>query len=486
MKPTTEQQLIIDTVCSTHTNSNKIIAVNAVAGSGKTSTAKAVIEAYKPKQGFYTAFNKAIVEDSNKKFGKLIEAKTIHSLAYKYVRPSNKIEELNYATIKENMSYEDKAIVLNILDEFFRSDSVNIHTYTADRTEKVQIQDTVAKYADLMLQDKIPISFNFMLKCLHIMLANKEVQLDFDLFVFDEVQDITPVSLEIFKLINAKRKLVLGDKHQNIYSFMNTVNAFNLLKDTVPLNLTKSFRCNERIADIVDTYGKKYLEPNFTFKGNDSVTRKDTFEMAYISRTNAMLIQRMHRLIEQNVDFTLTRNINEIFALPIALLNASRGREVYDKKYKYLEKEYKNFDKVRKDYSSYFEYINLITEDSVLQNVIKMLVSFSTKRINIFDLKKKAQSIKPNPNVVLTTAHAFKGLESDNVYIEDDLNSSVNRVIQKLKELAMMPLFKSLEHKVDAQDNLTLLSSADTEDLNTYYVALSRAKTLVANNNYVP
>ena len=28
------------------------------------------------------------------------------------------------------------------------------------------------------------------------------------------------------------------------------------------------------------------------------------------------------------------RNINEIFALPIALLNAANGREVYDKKYK--------------------------------------------------------------------------------------------------------------------------------------------------------
>ena len=422
MNLTKEQQKVVDTVCDSNTKSNQVIAVNAVAGSGKTATGEAVIRAYNPTKGFYTAFNKAIVVDSNKRFGKLIEAKTIHALAYKYVKPSGDIEELSYNTIKEDISYEDKALVINILDNFFRSSHTNIHKYILERTQDEFIQKYVIKYAEMMLEGKIPSTFNFMLKCLHIMLAHKEIQIDFDLFIFDEVQDIIPVSLEIFKLINAERKLVLGDRHQNIYSFMNTVNAFNLLTDTIPLNLTKSFRCNEYIAGVVDEYGKKYLQPTFNFEGNEAVKQKNVFEMAYITRTNAMLIQRMHELMLQNTTFSLTRNINEIFALPIALLNAANGREVYDKKYKYLEKEYKNYLQVRSNYNSYFDYISNVTEDSLLDNVIKMLISFSNKRINIYDLKKKVQAIKPNPNIILTTAHAFKGLEADNVYIEDDLN----------------------------------------------------------------
>ena len=116
---TKEQQAIVDTVCS-HDNDSRIIAVNAVAGSGKTSTADAVTKAYNPSNGFYTAFNRAIVKDSEKRFGKMLQCKTIHALAYKYCKPSKSIEDLNYLTIKEPISYEDKALVIETIDDFFR------------------------------------------------------------------------------------------------------------------------------------------------------------------------------------------------------------------------------------------------------------------------------------------------------------------------------------------------------------------------------
>lgn len=51
MALTNEQNYVIDSVlCS---DDGKVIAVNSIAGSGKTSTASAVINAYKPKNGFY-------------------------------------------------------------------------------------------------------------------------------------------------------------------------------------------------------------------------------------------------------------------------------------------------------------------------------------------------------------------------------------------------------------------------------------------------
>lgn len=474
---TAEQQMVVDTVCST--SDNRIIAVNSIAGSGKTSTGEAVIRAYKPKSGFYTAFNKAIVEDSKRRFGNLIDAKTIHALAYKYVKPTKSIENLNYLTIKENISYEDKAIVIDALDDFFRSSSVDIYEYATTKTNNEKLQELIANYASMMLEGKIPPTFNYMLKCLHIMLVHKEIEIDYDLLILDECQDTTAVTLEIFKLINAKRKVMFGDKYQNIYSFMNTVNAFEELDDLNLLRLTKSFRCNSYIADLVDVYGKKYLEEDFVFVGNDDVKPENTFKMAYITRTNAMLIERMHNLLSEGQTFTLTRNVNEIFALPMALLNAANGKPVFDKKYKYLEKEYKNFNQVRRDYRSFYEYISTVTEDTLLENVTKTLMNFSNKRINIYELKAKVQEIKkPNPNIILTTAHAFKGLEMDSVYIEDDLNNSVNRTLQRMRDL--IPIISAST----MLDTKRFLSKEQKEDLNTYYVALSRARTAITNVGY--
>lgn len=477
---TAEQQKVVDTVCST--TDNRIIAVNSIAGSGKTSTGEAVIRAYKPKNGFYTAFNKAIVEDSKRRFGSLIDAKTVHALAYKYVKPTKSIEDLNYLTIKENISYEDKAIIIDTLDEFFRSSSVDIYDFAATKTRNEKLQELIADYANMMLEGKIPPTFNYMLKCLHIMLLHQEIEIDFDLLILDECQDTTAVTLEIFKLINAKRKVMFGDKYQNIYSFMNTVNAFEELHDLNLLRLTKSFRCNPYIADIVDVYGQKYLEDDFIYAGNENVEPTNTFQMAYITRTNAMLIERMHHLLGENQTFTLTRNVNEIFSLPMALLNAANGRPVFDKKHKYLEKEYKNFDQLRRNYRNFYEYINLIMEDSLLESVTKMLMNFANKRIDIYSLKnavvKMQKERRENPNVVLTTAHAFKGLEMDSVFIEDDLNNSVNRTIQRMREL--QPIVSAPE----ILDTKAFLSKEQKEDLNTYYVALSRARTAITNVEY--
>lgn len=474
MNLTEEQQQVVDTVCSIP--DGRIIAVNAIAGSGKSHCSEAAIRAYKPKTGFYTAFNKAIVEDSRKRFGNLLESKTIHAIAYKYIKPTKAIEDLNYSTIKERISYDDKAIVIDTLDDFFRSNSIDVAEYVTNRIGDEYLQHLVVDYANMMLEGKIPPTFNYMLKCLHIMLEHKEVEIDVDLLIFDEGQDVVAVTLEIFKLINANQKLILGDKYQNIYSFMNTVNAFEELDNLNTLKLTKSFRCNPYIADIVENYGKTYLDTDFAYKGNEVIQPEDTFKVAYITRTNAMLIERMHNLLSEGQTFTLTRNVNEIFALPMALLNAATGKPVYDKRYKYLEKEYRNFNKVRSSYRNFYEYISIITEDPLLDSVTRTLMSFFNKRINIYDLKQKVQEIrKPNPNVVLTTAHAFKGLEMDSVFIEDDLNNSVNRTIQRMQELIPTVSATSMI------DTRQYLSKEQKEDLNTYYVALSRAKTIITN-----
>ena len=632
-KLTQEQQKVVDTVLSA--TDERIIAVNSIAGSGKTSTASAVINAYNPKNGFYTAFNKAIVTDSSKRFGNLLDCKTIHALAYSHIKPSKGIEDLTYLSIKEPISYETKAKVIEIIDDFYRSSSLDINTFSASRTNNEDIQHLVFEYTNKMLEGKIPVTFNYMLKCLHLMLAHKEIEIDYDLLILDECltedmlittstgertiksivnsllrnekvlvksfnqnskefefkeasnplishnrdvieirteglnkikctpnhkiltqrgyvkaedlvigkdfvlldnpnnqktlnpfsneyenygcnfitskkyigkqtvydfevednhnfvtsksknssktivhncQDTTAVTLEIFKLMQANRKVMFGDKFQNIYSFMNTVNAFDELNDLNLIRLTKSFRCNPYVADIVEQFGTSYLEDDFMFKGNEDMNNAPK-SMAYISRTNAALIERMHELLNKGVTFSLTRHVNDIFALPIAVANAACGNVVYDKKYKYLETEYRKYSSSPKTFKSFYEHLIYTVDDVSITNTIKTLMSFANKRINIFKLKESVKNIRSNPNVILTTAHAFKGLEADMVYIENDLNSSVNKTIQTIKDNITM-----FDNEFTTDDFLT---SSQKEDLNTYYVALSRARSGITNVNYI-
>ena len=481
---TLEQQEVVDAVCSANNNSG-IIAVNAVAGSGKTSTANAVIQAYKPKNGFYTAFNKAIVQDSAKRFGNMLDCRTMHSLAYQYIRPSKQIRDLTYADITEDLDYKDKSMIISTLDDFYRSKSTDIEEYVTATVNSTDIQDLVIQYANKMLNGEVNPTFSYLLKCLHLLMLNGEVTLNYDLLILDESQDAVGAFLEIFKLANAKAKLILGDKFQNIYSFMNTVNAFEELEDIELHKLTKSFRCNPEVASVVEDFGRQYLDEDFQFIGNEDIESATEVDKAYISRTNAILISRMYLLRKDNTLFDLIRSPKEIFALPIALLNASLGKEVYDSKYKYLQTEYQNYMAFPdpKPYANYFGYLYDILPNDNIANTIDTLRQFRQAGINLYDLKKYATDTEKDNHIILTTAHAFKGLEKDTVFIENDLNRSV-KVAYKVMNDAREYMIKN-DMPVSLNTLRNCLSVESKENLNTYYVALSRAKT-VLNNVFFP
>lgn len=453
---TEEQQLVVDTVCS---SDDRIIAVNSIAGSGKTSTGDAVIRALKPTKGFYTAFNKAIVSDSASKFGNLITCKTIHALAWQYIRPT-RIEELSVATITENIAYDDKQTVIDLLDMFYRSAATDIEEFLNNKTDDENIKNLVIEYADKMLTGKIPVSYNYMLKCLHIMLLNDEINIDYDLFILDEAQDTTAVALEIFKLINAKKKVVFGDKYQNIYSFMDTVNAFEELDNLNLLRLTKSFRCNPIVANTVEAFGIKHLEPDFRFKGNDLIKSNPTPSIAYVSRTNASVIERMYTLMCLNVSFRSIRSIDELFALPIAIDSLTQYKNVSDKRYKYLEKEFYKFLSYD-NYYSFTEYLQFTMSNPAIIAACNTVNRFKRLNLDLIYVKERLKTFNTSKQIIVTTAHAYKGLEADTVIIENDLNNSVAQAVN------------SIERTKEVK-----------ETLNTYYVALSRARTILKNCNY--
>lgn len=451
---TNEQQTIIDTIAST----DDIVLVSAVAGSGKTSTALVVVDTLKPKKALYTAFNKAIVVEGTSKFTSNVECKTLHALALSYVRPKMKISDFTYLCIKENLSYPDKLLIIDTIDNFFRSASIDMYDYFRDMLTD-RLANLAAKYIEGMIHDTVNPTFNFLLKYFHILLVNEDIKVNYDLVILDEIQDSTAVALEIFKLLSSPKKLGLGDPHQAIYGFMNLVNGFEVLTDATVLPLSKSFRCSSNIALGIEIFCNKHIDKSITFTGTD--TPIDDGLTAYITSTNAQIVYRLHELHEEGKSYSLTRTIPEIFAALLALNNASYGKEIYHKKYKFLEGEYKNY--TISGSKSFFGYLKQNVDDKEIHNAIDVLIRFGKSHVNIFEVLKQAKANIPNPAITVGTAYSLKGLGFSTVYIEDDLNDTIRDIIMK-----------------GGPEN-----DADETQLKLYYVAASRCRLHLHNAKHI-
>jgi F-box protein 18 (helicase) len=220
----------------------------------------------------------------------------------------------------------------------------------------------------------------------------------------DEAQDANPVTLEVFKLLPARKKIMVGEIHQQIFGFNGTVNGFEVL-NYPQLSLTKSFRCSKEIANKVQAFMRKHLDANYVFEGTDhtdSPTKK-----AYLSRTNNALLSKMSDLVARKVSFNTTRNINEYFALPLSILTAERGGSVYYPQYKWLEAEAKKSKDLREKLSEYIHDINLKSALYALESIRDIW--------GLFNKAKKV--IDPKSSIILSTAHSSKGLTLDSTEI---------------------------------------------------------------------
>jgi hypothetical protein len=457
MQLTQEQKDIVQSV-----QDNYLTKVVARAGCGKTSTALNIVDELQPNNGLYFAFNKAIVLEGQEKFPTHIECKTIHALALKHTKLN--IGNFSYHSIKENITYPEKQRILDSMDKFFNSSCLNPDEYFI-KDLGVQLGTIASKYIHLMVDNKIDATFGMVIKYFHLLLDSEDIILTYELVILDEAGDTTEVILEIFKLIDAKRKVMLGDPFQNIYTFTHTVDGFSYLENEgVTLPLTNSFRVSPSIAEYVQMFSQKYIDKDFTFIGKNMDISDNT--ECHITRTNSTLIQIMLKLQEEGVtSFNSIRPISEIFELPLTVITVASGARLSGKsysKYKYLVDEYMSYKNSRKFQGSYFTWLNThLSNDIQITSTIRLILSSQQKGVNLFNLQeqfKKMQNKKSS--ISLGTAFVTKGLEYGTVHIGDDLHRSTLKVVET-----------------------GVLSKEDYTELLLYYVACSRAKHTL--NNYV-
>ena len=457
IKYTPEQHEILDYMPT----NDGILLVSAGAGTGKSFMARQVSDLLQPETGLYTAFNKAIVEEGDSRFrGLNIECKTLHSLAYRYAKPKGKIQTLSYSCIEEKLPYAEKFKVITAINLFFVSASVDMFEFmeehfTLKRDKKLRAISI--KYIDMMIERTLSPTFNFLLKYFHLLLVAGTVECKYDLVILDEINDTTAVALEIFKLIDSPKKLGLGETNQAIYDFLNLVDGFELLKDAPVLNLTQSFRCSVKIAKDIQTFMRKDVNEDFTFVGTDEPVANG--KMLYCTLTNAKIIKEISDRLGTGKGFQLLRNLSEIFAYPMAISTAGRGKKVYQRQYRFLEDEYKNYEETREKGDSYLQHLLKNVDDQETKSAVNLLLSLNRKGVNLFELYASAKEAEVDLDYTIATVYTSKGLEFETVEIADDLNNRIKVI----------------------RENGGIQTHEDLVAYRCYYVACSRCGTNLLN-----
>jgi F-box protein, helicase, 18 len=471
-------------------NAEGNIKINAVAGSGKTTTIIAYAKS-KPTSSkiLYIAFNKTVKEEAIRKFAKNnltnVTVETAHSLAFKYIVRGRKYEiakrdytPLDIVKILSIPKYVDKHaefVIANHVKKYvslfcnsnvrFVQDVNYLGTISNDNALAFAHEHTnaIILYTRQLLakMDKaaIAITHDFYLK--KFQLSNQ--QLPFDYILFDEGQDASNAMLDIFMQQNAI-KVIVGDTHQQIYGWRYAVNSLEQV-DYTTHHLSKSFRFKNEIAliakqvigmkEIIRTDHKIIL----TGVGNYS----DKLTNAIIGRTNIGLLKKAIDYVVDNQKakhIYFEGNFN-------TYTYADDGASLYDILNLYTGKRLLIRDaliKSMKNMEELEEYIEK-TEDKELGMMLEIVEEYEE---NIYDILKEikekhvASHEREKAEVIFSTVHRCKGMEYDTVELAEDF---VNKT--------------TLNKLSDDDLKNSLIINRWNEEINLLYVAITRAKVVL-------
>ena len=309
-------------------NSKGNIKINAVAGSGKTTTIIEYARTRPPQTKIlYLAFNKSVKQEAQKKFIDKginnVKVLTAHSLAFgRMVMGTiyeNKVKKTEYRSyeiaelleLRGNGEKHAEYIVANHVQKFLayfcNSNKKNIQELNyldivADSKAKAFVRnfyeyiETATKLLyDKMDKAEIEITHDFYLK--KYQLSNPKLR--FDYILFDEGQDASPAMLDIFLKQDAT-KVIVGDAHQQIYAWRFAVNSLEQA-EFKSYNLSTSFRFSQDIANLAIEI-LKWKNNIADFKPIPIIgkgTTKEIVTQAVLARTNLGLLQKAIRYVTE-------------------------------------------------------------------------------------------------------------------------------------------------------------------------------------------
>jgi F-box protein 18 (helicase) len=510
--PTAEQAAPIESP-----DIGEIKKIKAFAGTGKTTTLDAYARARPTKRALYIAFNKSVADEAKIRFPENTTTVTAHGLARMALNPNlqKKIIGNNPRPNKAQEHFEGRelsnleaVLILQTLENFLNSNDPSIseeHCPEQDKLEEVKFKNDVNHHETIPdgWQEKAvefskelwlsmidpdgewPMTHNGYLK--HF--AISKPHLDYDIILLDEAQDTNPVVEGIVTRQCTHAQIILvGDSHQQIYTWRGAIDSMERIQTTQTYNLTSSFRFGKNIANLANIILQRckgepsrlvghcpedYVYLNKTSPFTKMVFEKRPVKHTRICRTSVGLFNEAITTIEKIKKWS-ARNPNEP-QLKIAFVGTT-GAENFSPKRHYdmglildiFHLFNSNTHRIRDPYVKSFLNISElreIAEDPALnaadlKKALKLSEAYPKNlEVLIGDVEKYAASPDdPNTWITFTTAHRSKGLEWENVALSDD--------------------FQSLHEDGKPKPRPDLID----EETNLLYVAITRAQKRVELN----
>ncbi len=471
-------------------NSTGNIKINAVAGSGKTTTVVEYAKA-RPKDSkiLYLAFNKSVKLEAVKKFKDKgldnVKVETAHSLAYK-----NVVFKHKYKVRPQEYSIHEIVELLNLqgneerLTEYVIANHINKFITYFCNSDKQKVQDlnyldivydraaksfvkTFYSYIETqcrillgkMDKGEIDVTHSFYLK--KFQLSNPRLQYDY--ILFDEGQDASAVMLDVFFKQKAT-KVIVGDTYQQIYGWRHAVNSLEQANYT-NYNLTMSFRFGQDVANLAKEVLKlkshlgEFNPINITGNGETKIYKSK----GVLARTNLGLLKKAIEYVTEKKKVKhiyFEGNIN-------SYTYADEGASLYDVLNLYNGFHYKIKDKLlksMKDIEELEDYVEK-TEDVQLGMMVEIVNDYGNEIPGILKAikdKHVGDDEKDKAEMIFSTVHRCKGLEYDAIQLANDFITE-----EKLLEL--------LKDSKKEGVNFSKLN----EEINLLYVAITRTRNSI-------
>jgi superfamily I DNA/RNA helicase len=489
-----------------------ILLIQALAGTGKTTTLLEIIKRNQKFNFLYLAFNNKIVEDIKKKTSfkeeyKNVFPKTIHAYALLHTRSffeeknKNLENKLTFDLVSSVLPDAKTFEIYSIIKWFnlYCNQVLDFKEYKQfikklSNKEKFDLQIHERKDYILSILKKVEILYKKMLNgdakfythnlYLKYFIDNMESfdYDDLDILLVDEAQDLNPVMLKlVYILIKKNKKFIgVGDDNQSIYAFMNNI---NLLKefmnkkdnfDIIVKHLSYSFRFKSN--SMMENYANLILDyRGLKIKGFSTDDNEDIKDTLLLGRSNAQVFWNAYILASENKHFLLIGGIDKELQTFFEDINYIINKQSSKVKSKLL-KEFSDGNQLK----AFAQKEN----DQEILSAMTLLKKLSDSGIKLFDFFKLIKKFnkndfylkaRPNPTY-LSTIHKAKGLEFDEVELLSKLNDNVSLIGFKYNTTVNGKiLLKSTPH------------GQTIEELNLLYVAVTRAKKsiTVCNEEYV-
>jgi len=487
------------------------LKINAYAGTGKTTTIRALAEVYPRRKFLVLTFNRSIAEELKNKMPPNCMVYTIHGLAYKFLPEQRKKDLVNKKVFVDELIklLEIDSLTANFYKDVFEAFCNSVYlTVNKENIRKIifsnyqlkkkfyltfgirqfpkperkfKIEEFIEKLSEVVeyiffaiAQRQLSITHDFYLKVFQQNLEDlKDFFKRFDAILVDEGQDLNGVQEYVLRHAPIPQKLIVGDRHQSIYSWRGAINTLARLKDWEEKSLTISFRFEN---NTVVNYANKFLH---NWKGDENEIKSEKTGRtnglkAYITRTNAKLVEILNRL---NEPITFSRDLNEIFR---SVREAERLLKFYyfgNESLLYGIPGYiKNMaNEARKESESVEEFIDYFAAMGEIEYAHALWIA---EKYDIGMLYEKAKKLySPDARTVLTTAHSSKGLEFDRVYFTEDfpdlMKELVSWIESEICELKDFTEEKAKEVIEGIKENKEEYGEI-IDEMNLQYVALTR------------